>query len=84
MEFLVNAASTKLSNVHYPEAEPIQFLISITIYNGNLDISIGKSARLVIWRSEVRIPAQVQNISLLKSKIQYICVYVFNGNLAKD
>ena len=36
-------------------------------WNGNLDSSIGKSARLVIWRSEVRIPVQVQ-IFLLKSK----------------
>ena len=37
-------------------------------WNGNLDSSIGKSARLVIWRSEVRIPVQVQ-IILLKSKL---------------
>ena len=36
-------------------------------WNGNLDSSIGKSARLVIWRSEVQIPVQVQ-IFLLKSK----------------
>ena len=38
-------------------------------WNGNLDSSIGKSVRLVIWRSEVRIPVQVQ-IFLLNSKIQ--------------
>ena len=34
-------------------------------WSGNLDSSIGKSAMLVIWRSEVRIPVQVQ-IFLLK------------------
>ena len=37
-------------------------------WNGNLDSSIGKSARLVIWRFEVRIPVQVQ-IFILKSKL---------------
>ena len=37
-------------------------------WNGKLDSSISKSARLVIWRSEVRIPVQVQ-ILLLKSKL---------------
>ena len=36
-------------------------------WNGNLDSSIGKSARLVIWRSEVRIPVQVQ-FFIFKSK----------------
>ena len=36
-------------------------------WNRNLDSSIGKSARLVIWRPEVWIPVQVQ-IFLLKFK----------------
>ena len=33
-------------------------------WNGNLDSSIGKSARQVIWRSVVRIPVQVRFFSL--------------------
>ena len=37
-------------------------------WNGNLDSTIGKCARLVIWRSEVQIPVQVR-IFLLKSKL---------------
>ena len=37
-------------------------------WNGNLNSSIGKSARLVIWISEDRIPVQVR-IFLLKSEI---------------
>ena len=37
-------------------------------WNGNLDSSIGKNARLVIWRSEVQIPVQV-HIFFLKSKL---------------
>ena len=37
-------------------------------WSGNLDSSIGKSARLVIWRSEVQIAVQVQ-IFFLKSKL---------------
>ena len=36
-------------------------------WNGNLDSSVSKNTRLVIWRSEVRILVQVQ-IFLLKSK----------------
>ena len=40
---------------------------------GNVDSSIGKSTRLVIWRSEVRIPVQVW-IFLLKCKLNiYMC-----------
>ena len=38
-------------------------------WNGNLDSSIGKSARVVIWRSEVRILVQVR-IFILKSKLK--------------
>ena len=41
-------------------------------WNGNLDSSIGKNTRLVIWRSEVRIPVQVQ-IFLFKSKMECFC-----------
>ena len=41
-------------------------------WNGNLDSSIGKSTRLVNWKSEVRIPVQDQ-IFLLKSKSDKIC-----------
>ena len=40
-------------------------------WNGNLDSSIGKSARVVIWRFEVRIPVQVQ-IFLFKFKLQIL------------
>ena len=40
-------------------------------WNGNLDSSIGKSARLVVWRSEVRIPIQVQSF-LLKSELNIL------------
>ena len=44
-------------------------------WDGNLDSSIAKSARLMIWRFEVQIPVQVQ-IFLLKSKLKSsICVY---------
>ena len=39
----------------------------------DLDSSIGKSARLVMWRSELRIPVQVQ-IFLLKSKKENSCL----------
>ena len=42
-------------------------------WNGNLDSPIGKSARLVIWRSEFRIPVLVQ-IFLLKSKLNILCL----------
>ena len=41
-------------------------------WNGNLGSSIGKSARLVIWRSEVLIPVQGKKNFHLKSKFIYI------------
>ena len=48
-------------------------------WGGNLDSSIGKSARLVIWRSEVRIPVQVQ-IFLLKILFVNYSYISFNNN----
>ena len=51
-------------------------------WNGSLGSSIGKSARLVIWRFKVRIPVQVQ-IFLLKSKFYYLftCLFYIFKNL---
>ena len=40
---------------------------------GNLDSSIGKSARIVIWISKVRIPLKVQ-LFLLKSKLKRVYI----------
>ena len=49
-------------------------------WNGNLGSSIGKSPRLVIWRSEVRISIQVQHFLLnSKSKWYYILYYFMFG-----
>ena len=62
-----------ISNAYMKESESIWHLpfqeerLNMD-WNGNLSSSIGKSARLVIWKSEVRIPVQVQNF-ILKSKL---------------
>ena len=43
-------------------------------WNGNLDSSIGKSVRLVIWRSEIGIPVRIQ-VFLLKSKLLLLLLF---------
>ena len=55
------------------EIQCLLFYVCCVVFYGygNLHSSIGKSARLVIWRFEVRIPVQVQ-IFLLKSKLYFI------------
>ena len=52
-------------------------------WNGNFDSSVGKSARLVIWRSEVLILALVQ-IFLLKSKNQDIGSWIWKLKIEID
>ena len=56
----------------------LQTLWSVTLSAicWSLDSSIGKSTRVVIWRSEVRIPVQVQ-IFLLKFKFKYCILIIF-------
>ena len=61
-----NACMLKVESVWYLSFQEEYLSVD---WSGNLDSSIGKSNRLVKWRSEVRIPVQVQ-IFLLK--IQFV------------
>ena len=57
------------STYNFCALKNLQFRFQEKILNLNREEHLnGKSARLVIWRSEVRIPVQIQNF-LLKSKL---------------
>ena len=59
---LKNSCMLKVESVWYVSFQEEHLSVD---WSGNLDSSIGKSTRLVIWRSKVRIVVQVQ-IFLLK------------------